>query len=476
MPRSVNRRSLRQFATLLVLPVIAGLVIGVALYFSSDAGAPARTVTTRYSFPSGVSADHRYLIDQRGKPYMIVGDSAWSLSTNLTPAEMATYFANRQVHGFNTVLVGVLTDSYINGIGGDTMRTYDGIKPFTTGDSDSNYDLSTPNPAYFARIETVVHTAARYGITVMLDPAETGDLVPLLVANGVKKDREYGVYLGRRFGRDPNVMWSNGNDFGGYSDAADDAAVQAVAEGIESVDRRQIETVELYAPATTSLDDPSWAPLINLNLAYTYYMTYAAVLHGRNQTPTTPVFMGESNYEGEDNTGINFGSPYELRLEEYWTMTSGATGLLYGNHYTWDASSWSQEAGQLNSPGAAQIDIMQKFFQALHWYALVPDQGHTFVTAGYGTFSSTGVNASNNYVSAALTEDGRLGVAYLPQAATISVDTAKLSGTVTARWFDPTTGRYTTIGRFPNSGTRQFSSPPDHEDGQDDWVLLLQAR
>ena len=119
---------------------------------------------------------------------------------------------------------------------------------------------------------------------------------------------------------------------------------------------------------------------------------------------------------------------------------------------------------------------MQKFFHALPWYALVPDQGHTFVTDGYGTFSSSGVNASNNYVSAAITDNGKVGVAYLPQRATISVNMAKLSGTVTAKWFDSTTGRYTTIGTFPNSGTRQFPSPPDHEDGHDDWVLLLQAR
>src|ERR1019366_3648179 len=311
-----HRVSRRRILPLLLLVIVAGIVV----YFSTNGVPVRRTKISGFAFPAAVSSNHRYLLDQHGKPYMIVGDSAWSPSTNLTPAEMATYFSNRQAHGFNTVLVGVLTDTYIGGVGGDSMQTYDHIKPFTSGNSDSNYDLATPNPAYFSRIDTLVRTAARYGITVMLDPAETGDLTPLLEGNGVEKDFNYGAYLGRRYGRDPNVMWSSGNDFDGYSNAGKDAAVQAVVKGIESVDPHQIETVELNPSSSTSLNSSAWAPLIDLNLAYTYYMTYAEVLHGYSQTPKMPVFMGESNYEGEDNTGNNFGSPYELRLEEYWNM------------------------------------------------------------------------------------------------------------------------------------------------------------
>jgi hypothetical protein len=51
----------------------------------------------------------------------------------------------------------------------------------------------------------------------------------------------------------------------------------------------------------------------------------------------------------------------------------------------------------------------------------------------------------------------------------------KMSGPVTATWFDPTTGQYTGIGTFPRSGTRQFATPGDHSDGNSDWVLLLKS-
>ena len=89
---------------------------------------------------------------------------------------------------------------------------------------------------------------------------------------------------------------------------------------------------------------------------------------------------------------------------------------------------------------------MENFFAARKWYDLVPDQKHTFVTAGYGHFISTGPPATptrarfadNNYVTAALTPDGTLGMAYLPQGGTITVAMSKLQNGITARWFDPT--------------------------------------
>src|SRR4029079_19088147 len=56
--------------------------------------------------------------------------------------------------------------------------TYDGILPFTgylpghTGDV-RWYDLSMPNPAFFARVDGMIDDAARYGLVLLLDPAET---------------------------------------------------------------------------------------------------------------------------------------------------------------------------------------------------------------------------------------------------------------------------------------------------------------
>ena len=132
------------------------------------------------------------------------------------------------------------------------------------------------------------------------------------------------------------------------------------------------------------MDDPNWAPIIGLNAAYTYSPTYAEVLHAYNQSSTMPAFMIEANYEYETNTGTDGGSTRNLRMQEYWTMLSGATGQLYGNHYTVRFPSGWQN--YLDSPGVVQLGYMANLFGSRAWYNLVPDQTHAFVTGGYGSF------------------------------------------------------------------------------------------
>ena len=60
--------------------------------------------------------------------------------------------------------------------------------------------------------------------------------------------------------------------------------------------------------------------------------------------------------------------------------------------------------------------------------------------SGYGTFAAGGTLNENDYVTAARTPDGKLAIAYVPETRTITVDMRKLSGRVSARWYDPTNG------------------------------------
>jgi hypothetical protein len=68
-------------------------------------------------------------------------------------------------------------------------------------------------------------------------------------------------------------------------------------------------------------------------------------------------------------------------------------------------------------------------------------------------------------------------VAYFTFLANVTVNMAKMKGATTARWFDPSSGSYTTVpgGPFASSGSRQFAPPGNTADGSTDWVLLLQA-
>jgi hypothetical protein len=191
--------------------------------------------------------------------------------------------------------------------------------------------------------------------------------------------------------------------------------------------------------------------------------------------------MVEATYEFEQNTSsVPYGSPLQLRKQEYWSLLSGAAGQMYGNHYTWQfLCPQRDDAGncvggwkdQLDSPGATQMAYVTHLFGPRKWYDLVPDQTHSVVTDGLGTFGA------DDYVTAASTPDGGLAMAYVPSSRTITVDLSTLSGSVTARWYDPTNGTFTSVpgSPFPNAGSVQLATPGTNVGGDGDWVLVLEA-
>jgi len=444
------------------------------------------------AYPVRASDNKRYLVDQRDRPFLMVGDAPQTIVANLSVVEAATYMSNRQKYGFNTLWVNLLCN-FSDGCRKDA-GTFDGVVPFlATG------DLSKPNPLYFQRADDMLRLAASFGMLVLLDPIETSSWLPVLHDAGVEQAFKYGQYLGRRYKGFPNIVWMHGNDFQSWRSSADSALVQAVARGIRSEDHTHIHTIELNFEASGSLDDPSWAPLIELDAAYTYYPTYAQVLAEYNRTEFKPVFMVEANYEferGEES------SPRSLRHQEYWTMLSGATGQVYGSAYTWRLEKgWETK---IDSLGASQLRIMKELFVKRRWYELSPDQDHTVVVDGYGQLAEyigklttyveslrlpfnlaarlrrltrLGLVGRNTFSPAARTSDGTLIMAYLAATQAVTVAMSKLSGPAHARWYDPTNGRYIPINGSPFApiGTHEFLPPASNNAGDDDWVLVLET-
>jgi len=420
--------------------------------------------------PIAVGPTGRYLVDGKGSPFLITGDAPQALIGNLTESDAELYFADRRAHGFNTVWINLLCNSYT--ACRDDGSTFDGIPPFTTPG-----DFSTANEAYFARADRIIRLAGDYGLVVILDPAETGGWLTTMVGNGIDKLRAYGRYLGSRYKDFPNIIWMSGNDYQNWGEEFD-PYVTAVALGIADTDPSHIQTVELNYLVSSSLDDQAWAPIIRLNASYTYSPTYEQILKDYNRSDFLPTFLVEASYEFEGGGSTPVGTPAQLRRQEYWSLLSGATGQLYGSSYTWRLPCWERDASGnciggwkdlLDSPGAVQMRYLRALFDPRPWYALVPDQEHSVVTSGYGTFGET------DYVTAARTPDGTLVMAYLPTPRTITVDMSRLSGTATARWYDPTTGTYTPIGELANVGEQQLTPPDVNGAGDGDWVLVIET-
>jgi hypothetical protein len=453
------------------------VVVGASGSSSKEArlAAPRLAAATMASeatplFPLEISRNRRYLVDHRKRPFLLVGDSPQALISKLSARDTAAYIANRKAAGINALWVNLLCVAY-TGCPSDA-KTFDGIAPFKVSG-----DLSTPNPAYFARADQMIRLAAKAGIVVFLDPIETGGWLGVLRANGPTKAFAYGRFLGKRYKNDANIVWLNGNDFQSWQKSSDDALVLAVAKGIRSVDKSHLQTVELNYFESGSFDDPRWRPIIGLDLAYTYGPTYARVLREYNRPRFLPVVMIEAGYESEQNNGsISRGDPLILRRQEYWSMLSGAAGQFYGNHYTWQfIDGWRTN---LNTVGTAELGHLVKLFASRPWFKLVPDQAHKFVTGGFGTYATTGNVGASDYTTAAATPDGTLAIAYLPDSRTVTLNLSRLRPNVVGQWFDPTKGTYTPIPASALAGSPavRLTPPGDNAGGDGDWVLVLSAR
>ena len=88
-------------------------------------GSAASVAAEAPAYPLRVSPNGRYLVDQKGTPFLIAGESPQALMVNLTEKDAELFFANRRSHGFNTVWTNLLCRQ---GTGGRADgSTYDGL-------------------------------------------------------------------------------------------------------------------------------------------------------------------------------------------------------------------------------------------------------------------------------------------------------------------------------------------------------------
>jgi hypothetical protein len=264
------------------LLILLALIILSAACSTGDGGSSGSV------YPLTVGPTGRYLVDQSGEPFLIIGDAPQALMINASVSEARSLLANRASHGFNSVWIMLICNAYSGGR--SDASTFDGLVPFTIPG-----DLATPNEAYFDRCDQILQAAADQGLNVILDPADTGGFMAMLRANGLAKCREYGRYLGDRYKSFDNIIWMSGSDFQSWRTATDNELVKAIADGIRENDTRHLHTLELDYFVSSSLDSSLWTGLVTLNAAYTYYPPYAEVLKDYNRAPAVPVFLIESD-------------------------------------------------------------------------------------------------------------------------------------------------------------------------------------
>ena len=219
---------------------------------------------------------------------------------------------------------------------------------------------------------------------MFLDPIETGGWLTTVENNGATKAFNYGAFLGNRYKNSPNIVWESGDDFQTWNtNSTDNNLVYQVMAGIASADPSHVQTIELnFTESYSNQDTATLSSVLGLDAGYTVtkpMMRSCRLTTARRRCLSSST---EANYEYENNTNLFSGTTgtFILREQEYWAMTSGASGQLYGNHYIWTFTSGWQNF--LDSPGTVELAYWAELFNSVPWWNLVPDQSHQIVTSG----------------------------------------------------------------------------------------------
>jgi len=419
-------------------------------------------------FPLKLSENRRHLVDQRGAPFFYNADTPWMLFLKLTETEAKSYITRRKEQGFNVLQV------QLTGFLGMTNR--EGERPFAG--TPPEQDFARPTEKFFTHVDRVVEEAQRQGMSLAITPAwsgccgegwagkeKDGSLKPLN-ANGAAKSRDYGGWLGRRYGKFNHLIWILGGDNDPNNARAE---IRALALGLKETAPHQLITY--HAASTHSSTDvwPSDESWLDVSMVYTYFRGFNKAWN-KNQPdvyevshaefvkiPVRPFFLGESTYEGEHDA---WGSAIQARKQAYWCLLAGGFGHAYGSPNWNFPANWRQT---LELPGAISLKHLRALVESRPWWKLLPDMQNVVAIKGRGTV------ATNDYTVTALADDGSFALSYFSSKRPLTIDLTKISGEkVIASWFDPRTGTTSLVGEF---GAKKHQVFEPGSDG--DWILVL---
>jgi hypothetical protein len=407
-----------------------------------------------------------------------MGDTAWSLFTNLTLAQANEYFDDLASRGFNACNANVIEHLFTTGT---APRDTSGNLPFA-----GTAFQSSLTPAYWDAVDLKIAAARARGILIYASicymgyPTTNEGWEAEANAASNAQMTSYGAAVGARFAAHPNIAYTWVNDQNPDSNPTYGTTIRsrvdACQAGVASTDAGRLHSLHLdrgVGRPSNSWEAPSSPDWSNYHLAYPYQgefsngYVHTAIKEGWSAS-AKPIILFEAGYENNPNTG----SSEELRRIHWGARLFGATAALYGNAQIWgfgnglffDGFDWRDHK---NDTGRVQIGYLRSFFVARRWWLLTPDFAEAFVTGGRGTLDTVA------YVTAALASDGSWGAAYVPgtsvrSSADITVDKSKFSGAFNWTWFNPRTGG--TSGGANGvvaSGSSAFT-PPDGND----WVWV----
>ncbi len=428
-----------------------------------------------------VSANGRFLVTERNRPFFWLGDTAWWLP-GVSPADVELYLDKRARNGFNVIQVHC----------GRPVKDYAQRLPYL------NDDPLSPNEDYWRNIDSIVERAASRRIYVALAPL-WGEEYGRLFGKDADRAGRFGRWIGARYAARSNVLWIVSGEYDSINgfrvpiSPEQKAVLVAAARGIrEATGGKRLMTLHPGVPRTSSQDfhDQAWLDLNMLQsghvidfTAYNQPENYDLIAHDYALRPVKPVVDGEPIYEDTpdaiwidrriDRPRANDAA---VRRKAYWSVFAGACGHTYGHNDVYgfyvppsaSAILKPEEGGSgnrslwktcLDSPGAVQMRFLRALIESHPFLSQTPDQ----------TLLASDPGAGKEHVGALRGEGYAL--IYSPLGRPIRVHMNALHWRrAHASWFDPRTGKRTSAGKVITTGDQAFDPPGSPGDGND-WVL-----
>ncbi len=396
------------------------------------------------AWPVKVSPNGRYFVGQDGKPIFWLGTTQWELFHGYTLDDARTILQKTRSHGFTFVQVMLL------GVSDGTKPNVCGEKPWI------NDNPLTPNEAYFRNVDAVVKAARAENLTILPTTYHQSWRKYITVENA----RAWARWVSARYKDAPNMAWT-------MTPQAKEEFIPVIRElvaGLHEGDggRHLVSAKPDPSPFSSSFVHPE--PLFDFNAMQTWnavQLIYPMVTHDYQLKPVKPVLMAEGAYEA--------GSEYRFEVTPLWIRRQAYYSCLAGAHHTYGHNdSWRvlpTWKSALDAPGAQQMGILRKLFEArAEWWLLTPDQS---------VFADGGRTDGDLLHLAARHEGGKWAMLYLADKAEFAVDLAKLSGPrISGFWFNPQSGEKTPIEPLTNKGVKRFSPP----EGWEDALLILESK
>jgi len=425
-----------------------------------------------------VSDNGRFLQYADGRPFFYLGDTAWELFHKLSREEADHYLSDRAAKGFTVVQAVALAEL-------DGVSTPNAYGQFPLIDNDPSRPLvKSGENDYWDHVDYIVAQANKKGICVGMLPTwgrYWHDGNPIFNVDNAER---YGRFLAERY-KDANLIWILGGDRNPENEDQKDI-IRAMARGLRAGDGGA--HLITYHPtgwhgSAQFFHGEDWLDFnMRQNGHEVEFTSYSKMSEDYNREPVKPVFDGEPLYEDHpvafqaDRRGHSVSS--DIRRAMYWDLFSGAFGHTYGHHSIWQMYDPEKSGGinnplmpwreALDQPGAAQMIHGRRLIESRPYFTRVP--ATDYVLKPGRILTSMPGQGRYRFVATGDT-DRTYAMVYAPvgREFTVSKDAIR-ADKVRAWWYNPRTGKATSIGVYDNAD-RTFVSPDRGE--MIDWVLVL---